>query len=219
MGTTLDHGAESPPVTHKGHGTAALGPSDSSDSGSDIQGGPGLNRDDGLLSPTGTTSDPDVDAELTTAGPDIGDANLDSDSDRNGTGERAAAGRDSTLPVDVLLRDESGEVVDGETIGDDESGGLGSADELVGSNAEREDIEGGAGANAPSVESYRPAQAAQDARDVTRADDPDHEAEVEPGEHGYARADGKRVTARDDIPVFDRAARDDRPGQRSDTKR
>ncbi|MEP7061520.1 MAG: hypothetical protein ABI881_03940 [Betaproteobacteria bacterium] len=119
MGITLDHGAESPPVVLKGHGTAALGPSDSSDSGSDIQGGPGLNRDDGLLNPTGTTSDPDVDGEPTTAGPDIGDANLDSDSDRDGTGERAAVGRDSTLPVDVVLRDERGEVIDGETIGDD----------------------------------------------------------------------------------------------------
>lgn len=51
----------------KGHGTRALGPSDSSDSGSDIGGA---------------------------AAADIGDANLDSDSDRNGTGERAAVGHD-----------------------------------------------------------------------------------------------------------------------------
>jgi hypothetical protein len=119
MSTTLDHGGETPPITGKGHGTAALGPSDSSDSGSDIQGGPGLNRDDGLFAPTGTTSDPDVDGESATAGPDIGDADLDSDSDRNGTGERAAAGRDSTIPVDVVLHDEEGRAVDGETIGDD----------------------------------------------------------------------------------------------------
>ena len=46
----------------KGHGTEALGPSDSSDSGSDLQGIPGSD-----------------------------DLNLDSDSDRNGTGERSAA--------------------------------------------------------------------------------------------------------------------------------
>ena len=50
----------------RGHGTRALGPSDSSDSGSDVG----------------------------QAGPGVGDANLDSDSDRSGTGERAAAGKD-----------------------------------------------------------------------------------------------------------------------------
>ncbi len=55
----------------KGHGTAALGPSDSSDSGSDV----------------------------VNAGPDIGDTDLDSDSDRFGTGERAAADRD-TAPTE-----------------------------------------------------------------------------------------------------------------------
>jgi len=53
---------------NQGHGTRALGPSDSSDSGSDVSG--------------------------PIAGPRIGDADLDSDSDRFGTGERAAAGDD-----------------------------------------------------------------------------------------------------------------------------
>jgi len=52
--STLDHDQSVPPTLTKGHGTAALGPSDSSDSGSDIQGGPGLNRDDGLQPPAGT---------------------------------------------------------------------------------------------------------------------------------------------------------------------
>jgi hypothetical protein len=33
----------------------------------------------------------------------MGDANLDSDSDSGGTGERAAAGRDSTTPTDEAL--------------------------------------------------------------------------------------------------------------------
>ena len=54
------------------------------------------------------------------AGPDIGDADLDSDSDRNGTGERGAAGRDGTLPVDTIPRDESDRVIDGEALGDEE---------------------------------------------------------------------------------------------------
>ena len=39
------------PTPLKGHDTAALGPSDSSDTGSDIAGGPGLNLDDGLTPP------------------------------------------------------------------------------------------------------------------------------------------------------------------------
>lgn len=74
-------------ILGRGHGTGALGPSDSSDSGSDVQG----------------------------AAEELGDAGLDSDSDRNGTGERSSASPD-------------GEVKDGadiapdhiEKIGDDE---------------------------------------------------------------------------------------------------
>jgi len=54
----------------RGHGTRALGPSDSSDSGSDLIG-------------------------ATDAGAAIGDAELDGDSDRAGTGERAAATPDA----------------------------------------------------------------------------------------------------------------------------
>lgn len=78
----------------RGHGTDALGPSDISDTGSDMQ-GPGLARDVGLDMEMGTTSDPDASMAGGTAGPDVGDANLDSDSDSGGTGERAAASRDS----------------------------------------------------------------------------------------------------------------------------
>jgi hypothetical protein len=54
-----------------GHGTGALGPSDTSDSGSDLVGA--------------------------SASAKIGDADLDSDSDAGGTGERASAGRDSEV--------------------------------------------------------------------------------------------------------------------------
>ena len=104
--STLNTTGESNPATGKGHGTRALGPSDSTDSGSDIVGGKGLNRDGGLPLQHGTTSDPDVDPSGATAGPDIGDADLDSDSDRHGTGERAAAGRDSSEPVDKMLTEE-----------------------------------------------------------------------------------------------------------------
>jgi hypothetical protein len=124
--STLQHDPDTPPATTKGHGTRALGPSDSSDSGSDIRGGPGLNQEEGLFPHQGNTSDDDVDGPAADAGADIGDADLDSDSDRNGTGERGAAGRDSTIPVDTILRDERDDVVDGEDISDgedeDESG-------------------------------------------------------------------------------------------------
>ena len=58
---------------NQGHGTSALGPSDSSDSGSDLQGA------------------------LDTVGTEILDEDLDSDTDRNGTGERAAAGPDAPV--------------------------------------------------------------------------------------------------------------------------
>ena len=101
--STLNQTGESKPDLTKGHGTAALGPSDSSDSGSDIAGNRGLNHDDGLPFARGTTSDPDEDGAGANAGADIGDADLDSDSDRNGTGERGAAGRDSATPVDQAL--------------------------------------------------------------------------------------------------------------------
>jgi hypothetical protein len=123
--STLQHDTDTPPEVTKGHGTRALGPSDSSDSGSDIQGGPGLNQEEGLFPHEGNTSDDDVDGPGANAGADIGDADLDSDSDRNGTGERAAAGRDSTIPVDTILRDERDDVVDGESLGDEEDEGRG----------------------------------------------------------------------------------------------
>jgi hypothetical protein len=90
-------------VIGKGHGTGALGPSDSSDSGSDLLGGPGLAQQLDLGLKTGTTSDPEQSAAGNTAGPDVGDADLDSDSDSGGTGERAAAARDAVFPdgIDV----------------------------------------------------------------------------------------------------------------------
>lgn len=55
---------------HRGHGTKDLGPSDSSDSGSDIAG----------------------------ASQGVGDLELDSDSDAEGTGERRGAGPGEEVP-------------------------------------------------------------------------------------------------------------------------
>ena len=90
--STLDVDESTPPVTHKGHGTDALGPSDSSDSGSDLQ-GPGLYEIDADVIGLDRGTNEDV-PHSGGAGRDVGDANLDSDTDAGGTGERAAAGRD-----------------------------------------------------------------------------------------------------------------------------
>jgi hypothetical protein len=84
-------------VVGKGHGTGALGPSDTSVSGSDVAGGPGLglDQDESLDLGSGTTSDLEASSAGGSAGPDVGDADLDSDTDAGGTGERATVGRDT----------------------------------------------------------------------------------------------------------------------------
>lgn len=94
-GSTLDP-ANNPPDRKlgKGHGTNALGPSDTSDSGSDLHGASGMAGEEKLHLGGGTTSDVNESAAHGTAAPDVGDANLDSDSDSPGTGEYASAGRD-----------------------------------------------------------------------------------------------------------------------------
>jgi hypothetical protein len=85
----------------KGHGIDSLGPSDTSDTGSDVVGGSGfagnLDEDQVLKLDEGTTSDMEASHAGDTAGPDIGDANFDADSDSGGTGERATAGRDTVV--------------------------------------------------------------------------------------------------------------------------
>lgn len=93
--STLDLSRPTAPVTDKGHGTDALGPSDTSDSGSDLQ-GPGVYEDDADVIHLDTGTHEDM-AHGSGAGRDVGDANLDSDSDAGGTGERASAGRDTDV--------------------------------------------------------------------------------------------------------------------------
>ena len=101
MASTLNRTGESRPDVLKGHGTRELGPSDSTDSGSDVAGGPGLRDLEPLDLERGGTSEPDQGGS--TAGPDIGDSDLDSDSDAAGTGENIAAGRDPVrLHRDVM---------------------------------------------------------------------------------------------------------------------
>lgn len=67
--------------------TGALGPSDSSDSGSDVAGA--------------KRHVFDIDSELDNHALETGDAELGSDTDRHGTGERAAADGDANLSPDA----------------------------------------------------------------------------------------------------------------------
>ncbi|WP_298932860.1 hypothetical protein [uncultured Ramlibacter sp.] len=92
-------GGERAAIHPSGKTTGALGPSDSSDSGSDAMG-------------------------------ELGDGQLDSDSDRHGTGERASVdarddGRSADILPDHVAR------LDG-----DEGSDLGSADDLAGDDSE-----------------------------------------------------------------------------------
>jgi hypothetical protein len=81
-----------------GHGIDALGPSDTSDSGSDLKGGPGLAQQIDGFGLDRNPTDLEESTANNTAGPDVGDGQLDGDSDSGGTGERAAAVRDTVAP-------------------------------------------------------------------------------------------------------------------------
>lgn len=77
----------------KGHGTGALDPSDLSDSGSDVQ---GEKRYPG-----------EIEDELDAHALGQSDAELNSDTDRSGTGEAASADGDNNLAPDAdILPDE-----------------------------------------------------------------------------------------------------------------
>ncbi|MFM0734704.1 chemotaxis protein [Paraburkholderia sediminicola] len=105
MSSTLNPDEEPQQIVKQTSGTTgALGPSDSSDSGSDVAGA--------------KRHEFDVDSELDNHALETGDTELGSDTDRAGTGERAAADGDSTLVesadiepdriVDPLAADDDG---------------------------------------------------------------------------------------------------------------
>lgn len=122
-----------------GHGTESLGPSDTSDTGSDVVGGPGLGRNVGpvVTLDTGTNLDTNlgIASPDATAGVDVGDGDLGSDSDAAGTGEHVTAGRVASEPVNTdrdvdcivsaddpsLGLTEGEQLPDGRTIGGDEA--------------------------------------------------------------------------------------------------
>jgi hypothetical protein len=83
--------------TPKGHDVGSLGPSDSSDSGSDLK-GPGLVDDDVIHLDRGTNEDPEAGkADRIEAGAAIGDREMDDNSDRHGTGEHMTAGKEPRI--------------------------------------------------------------------------------------------------------------------------
>ena len=85
--------------TQKGHDTRSLGPSDSSDSGSDMA-GPGLIDDDAINLDRGTNEDTEAGRDdIADAGASVGDLEMDDNSDRYGTGEHLTAGKEPNVRV------------------------------------------------------------------------------------------------------------------------
>ena len=83
--------------TQKGHDVASLGPSDTSDSGSDMK-GPGLVGDNALPLDRGTNADPEAGTVgKIEAGAAVGDRDMDDTSDSHGTGEHLTAGKDPRI--------------------------------------------------------------------------------------------------------------------------
>jgi hypothetical protein len=83
----------------KGHAVKSLGPSDSSDSGSDMA-GPGLIDDDALGLDRGTNEDAEAGRRnVADAGSSVGDQGTDDNSDRYGTGEHLTAGKEPRARV------------------------------------------------------------------------------------------------------------------------
>jgi hypothetical protein len=107
MSSTLNPDEEPQQVVKQTSGTTgALGPSDSSDSGSDVAGA--------------KRHEFDVDTELDNHALELGDAEMASDTDRAGTGERAAADGDSTLDPDSDI--EPDRILTPPTAADDDDG-------------------------------------------------------------------------------------------------
>jgi hypothetical protein len=119
----------------KGHDTKSLGPSDSSDSGSDMA-GPGLTEADMLNLDRGTNEDSEAGLRnVADAGPSIGDLNMDDNSDRYGTGEHLTAGNDPRVRVNADRDADrvvgSGEAGLGSGLDEAEEARLGKTDEEI----------------------------------------------------------------------------------------
>lgn len=88
-----------PARVREGRDLRSVGPSDSSDSGSDLA-GPGLIDDDLLGLDRGTTEDSEGGhLNAPDAGASLGDLGADENSDRNGTGEHLTAGKEPDVRI------------------------------------------------------------------------------------------------------------------------
>jgi hypothetical protein len=103
MASTLDPDAVAAgrrPKAPKGHDVKSLGPSDTSDSGSDMA-GPGLTDDEALGLDRGTNEDPQAGRKnVADAGASVGDLGMDELSDKYGTGEHFTAGKEPDFQPD-----------------------------------------------------------------------------------------------------------------------
>jgi hypothetical protein len=101
--------------TVKGTDVKSLGPSDTSDSGSDMA-GPGMVGDDAVHLDRGTNEDPEGGTlGKIEAGASVGDREMDDTSDASGTGEHLTAGKEPRGRTNadrdsdrVVKRDEAG---------------------------------------------------------------------------------------------------------------
>jgi hypothetical protein len=94
-----DHTPEPDRQLGKGHGTGSLGPSDTSDTGSDMQGGLRWAQEADIGLDKGTHEDPDSGRRDMSADLDGGESDNYNDSDAVGTGERGTAGRDADIEM------------------------------------------------------------------------------------------------------------------------
>jgi hypothetical protein len=166
MASSLDRTQESRPDFPRGHGTRDLGPSDSTDSGSDVVGGPGLGDLEPLDLDRGTTDDPGRSGS--TAGPDVGDSDLDSDSDAGGTGENITAGRDPLRTNQDVMPDRI--VEDLPQVEADDAAGAG-ADLDGGSIPDRAGDSTAASSEVPTIDNPPPLRRGADVPVADRHDD------------------------------------------------
>ena len=90
-----------PHMNPRGHDIKSLGPSDSSDSGSDMD-GPGLVDDDALNLDRGTNEDTEAGSyNVSNAGTSVGDLAMADNSDRYGTGEHLTAGKEPNIHLNA----------------------------------------------------------------------------------------------------------------------
>jgi hypothetical protein len=112
-------------ATAKGHDIKSLGPSDSSDSGSDMA-GPGLVDDDVINLDRGTNEDTEAGSyNASNSGASVGDLRMDDNSDRYGTGEHLTAGKDPNIHINADI--DTDRIVDADEAG--LGGGLDQAEE------------------------------------------------------------------------------------------